>query len=545
MLSGVYFRSLPQGASQPEFVNQFAFTDVYLASVANPALKESIAPSIATFLNPSKTAIGFIRKIWHMLRVITHSQMGGYPDPIERISVANTSIIHHDGRTLTMCESGPPLRVSLPELRTVGWFNGLYAMGEPVTGPLGQGLGGTGLFKLFREMTTGHPRVDPKTQELVLFHSIYIPPYVTYSVIPRRNKSPKRSTKMQLNSPVPGISSPKLMHDFGVSHNYTVIIDLPLKLSLANLLRDKCVLEYDPCLKTRFGVFPRHNLERIRWFEADACCIFHTVNTWESEKTGSKLGSGIYVNMLVCRMNHPAFVFTTADLDPQPPITNEQRNNLQSRLYLYQFDISQPWNTISQQWALSAIPFEFPHVPKRLGMSATRYVYGASTTEGSFGIALGKSLKIDCLVKFDVERLIQAGVQCPPERESGCVDSRGIHDVLAEGRPNDTIQIFRMPTGWYAQECSFVPRDAAIGEDDGYLLTYVFDESQLDSEGDAMENACSELWIIDAKGMQEVVARVILPQRVPYGIHGNWFPQHEVDDQRPVEAYRELSKYGC
>jgi hypothetical protein len=158
MLSGVYFRSLPQGGSlQPEFVNQFALTDVYLASVANPALKESIVPSIATFLNPSKTAIEFIRKIWHMLRVITQSQIGGYySDPIERISVANTSIIHHDGRTLTMCESGPPLRVSLPELRTVGWFNGLFAMGEPVTGPLGQGFGGTGLFKLFREMTTAH-----------------------------------------------------------------------------------------------------------------------------------------------------------------------------------------------------------------------------------------------------------------------------------------------------------------------------------------------------------------------------------------------------
>jgi hypothetical protein len=50
------------------------------------------------------------------------------------------------------------MRVSLPHLRTVGWFNGIFATGEQGSDNSIQGLGGTGLFKIFREMTTGHVR---------------------------------------------------------------------------------------------------------------------------------------------------------------------------------------------------------------------------------------------------------------------------------------------------------------------------------------------------------------------------------------------------
>ena len=63
-------------------------------------------------------------------------------------------------------------------------------------------------------------------------------------------------------------------------------------------------------------------------------------------------------------------------------------------------------------------------------------------------------------------------------------------------------------------EASFVRRDGANAEDDGYLMTYVFDAG----------NEASEFVIYDASTMSdEPVATVHLP-RVPFGFHGNWVP---------------------
>ena len=68
-------------------------------------------------------------------------------------------------------------------------------------------------------------------------------------------------------------------------------------------------------------------------------------------------------------------------------------------------------------------------------------------------------------------------------------------------------------------ESSFVPKADAVNEDDGYLMTYVYD-ANTDS---------SEFAIFDAASMSnEPVATVELP-RVPFGFHGNWVPASTAD----------------
>ena len=121
----------------------------------------------------------------------------------------------------------------------------------------------------------------------------------------------------------------------------------------------------------------------------------------------------------------------------------------------------------------------------------------------------------------------------------GCVDTRTIEQVHSSQDPNDPIQLFTLPKGWYAQEPRFIPRANSTSEDDGWLLTYVYDESQLDPfTGEAPPNTASELWIIDARNMKDIVARIHLPQRVPYGLHGNWFSEEMLASQRPVTGFR-------
>ncbi|GAB0134456.1 hypothetical protein EsDP_00002827 [Epichloe bromicola] len=543
MLSGVAFiESDSNGTVVPHFANQFILTDVYLClSSMTRRLQTPILPSITTLIDPLSTLYTIASRILRTVSLVVLSHVPGSLHSIKKISVANTGVLYHDGRALATCESGPPMRIALPTLDTIGWFNGQYAEGEgegegigeqdlePIveagTGPDDAVIGGTGPLSFMREWTTAHPRSDPVTGELLLFHSTFIPPFVRYSVIPERD-SRKTCSPRLLNAAVPGIASPKMMHDFGVSPTHTIIMDLPLSLAPQNLARNLPVVSYDPSSPSRFGIFPRYSPQTVRWFHTDPCCIFHTANAWDSPDA---------VHLLACRLTSPSLIFAAGGI-PVPPAEDDQ-----CRLYYYQFprrgDASGDASSqaITHEWALLSLPFEFPSLPAAMSMSPARYIYGCSSAS-NFSAALGRAVKIDALVRVDVQQLIAQGIDDPPARVTGCVDTRSIDEIASSSDPNDPVRVFQLPAGWYAQEPRFVPRDGG-GEEDGWLLTYVFDESQLDEHGNVRVDAASELWIIDAPrmnmGMRAVVARVRLPQRVPYGLHGSWFSREEVDGQRP------------
>jgi carotenoid cleavage dioxygenase-like enzyme len=548
MLSGVAFKRT-DGGVQPLFVNQYILTDMYLSSMSSKSLKTPILPSIATLVNPASSLLAIISRIFRTILLVILSQLPGSKQAIKKISVANTGILFHDGRALATCESGPPMRVALPGLETVGWYNGKTSEGEK-DGEEGSGFGGDGLLSFMKEWTTAHPRVDPRTGELVLFHSTFAPPYVHYSIIPATfppaiPQTPLETPSRLLNAPIPGIKSAKMMHDFGVSFDHTIILDLPLSLDPLNLAKNQAVVSYDPRGRSRFGVFPRHQPESVRWFETNPCCIFHTANSWDYRgKSTNDDQITTHVNMLACRLTSAALVYSAGDVAaPQVssslPVAAEEE---QCRLYYYQFSMDSSFNEIKHQFALSAIPFEFPSIREDRSMSASKYVYGCSTSQGSFGAALGRAVKIDCLVKVDAETLINRGRKNPALTPIiGCVDERTVREVLESSNLDDPVQIFKLPEGHYAQESRFVPRLNGKSEDDGYIVTYVFDESQLDSDGECLPDARSELWIIDAKDMKTIVGKVHLPMRVPYGLHGSYFSEKQVLNQRPIETIRGMT----
>ena len=156
MLSGVSFSRQGNTSSiQPEFVNQYVLTDVYLSSITTPSLKTPILPSITTLVNPLSSLICITLRILRTLFLVALSHLPGSEQAIKRISVANTAVVYHDGRALATCESGPPMRISLPSLETVGWFNGYYTEGEGERDD-SPGFGGEGLLSFMREWTTAH-----------------------------------------------------------------------------------------------------------------------------------------------------------------------------------------------------------------------------------------------------------------------------------------------------------------------------------------------------------------------------------------------------
>lgn len=596
MLTGVYFDRAAAGTKlpTPRFVNRLILTDLCLSTLESNTLNTPIMPSITTLVNPVARLAQIVWRIFRSIILVFLSHLPGSAQAIKRISVANTSILYHDGRALATCESGPPMRVLLPGLETVGWYDGNRAEGEPPKeqGDDGPGFGGTGLNSWMREWTTGHPKVDPDSGEMMLFHCNFLPPFVHYSLLPQEQSKPQSTppaSQKLLNAPVPGCSGGKMMHDFGVSKCYTVILDLPLTLSPFNMMKNQPILSYEPEKPARFGVFPRQDPSAVRWFESSGCCIFHTANTWdELDDTGCTVA----VNMLACRLTSASLVFSAGNLTPPPhpdrerpqdnkrmsffakyndddevkdlekvssdehtallaqdhlarygpptpPISEDDEE--QCRLYYYRFDVSNSAsNTITDQYAVSSIPFEFPTVAPHTEMSFARYIYGCSTSNASFGAALGKATKIDVIVKMDAETLLARARATSPESVSGCLDTRSVEEVIAANDPQDPIRVFRLPQHHFAQEARFVSRHSGTREDDGFLLFYVFDESQLDEFGECKPDATSDLWVLDAHDMQTVVCKLHLPSRVPYGLHGNWFSEEKIQKQGAVESVRDI-----
>jgi carotenoid cleavage dioxygenase len=84
------------------------------------------------------------------------------------------------------------------------------------------------------------------------------------------------------------------------------------------------------------------------------------------------------------------------------------------------------------------------------------------------------------------------------------------HDVAT-----GTSEVHWFAPGAGDAEGVFVPSSDGAAEDDGYVLTVVYDPAR-----DA-----SDLVVLAAQDFTgEPVARVHLPQRVPLGFHGNWVP---------------------
>ena len=76
-------------------------------------------------------------------------------------------------------------------------------------------------------------------------------------------------------------------------------------------------------------------------------------------------------------------------------------------------------------------------------------------------------------------------------------------------------QIWSATPREFAGEPVFVPRPHGVEEDDGWILSMVYDA--------ALHK--SYLVILDAKDITQEIAKLYLKHHVPYGFHGTWTPQ--------------------
>nr|WP_107807003.1 carotenoid oxygenase family protein [Nodularia spumigena] len=354
---------------------------------------------------------------------------------------ANTSVIWHAGKLLVLCEAGVPHHIRVPDLETLG----AHTFNNQLTCAF-----------------TAHPKIDAVTGEMMFFgFSPIAPPYLSYGVVTATGEI-TRIVPIELPAPV-------MMHDFAITENYSIFLDMPLTFQPGQMIKGGIPLAFDRTRKSRIGIMLRHgDNNTLRWFEVPTCMVYHTVNAYEE---------GEEIVLLGLRMPSTNLLIPD-DSDNGNSSENEIAKMCRWRIHLKTGAITQE--------LLDDQVTEFPRINEQLVGRKMRYIYA-----GQGAIYASPKPLLDGVKKYDLE--------------------------------TGTAESYFYGRGRFGGEAVFVPRPGATVEDDGWVITYIHD---------TIANK-SELLVLNAQNItSEPVARVMLPQRVPFGFHCGWVSSEQMATQK-------------
>ncbi|CAM9454562.1 unnamed protein product [Ectocarpus sp. 6 AP-2014] len=394
-------------------------------------------------------------------------------------TTANTSLDFHAGRLFALCEGGLPYA--------------LRVMCDGVIETVGQATFDGQMKAPF----TAHPKKDPDTGKLHAFGYQFKDnnkPYITYYVLDTNGK-------LERQFPIVGIKRPIMMHDFAITKNYAVFLDLPLLFKPELILAGKVPIAFDETAGSRMGVLrlDASDSSEMLWFDMpQTYCALHVLNAWEEtmEKTGGPAG--------IAPTKTPVIKIHTCDIS---------RLTMDFRKLSYGVDQDELaiLHTVTLNLDTGEVTRESVLPSSRTlseGMDFPQLRRSLVGRKNRFGYCTVMDMKGDAIAEAKID--LQAAT--PEKAQVGQIDYED---------------------GFVGGECIFIPSkpddgdgDGRLegGEDDGYLATFV---SRKDGTG------TSELRVFDAKTMNsEPVATVKLPARVPAGFHAIFVPEAELATQR-------------
>ena len=246
------------------------------------------------------------------------------------------------------------------------------------------------------------------------------------------------------------VGGPTMMHDFNITQNNVIFMDLPAVFNLELAMTGEMPIRWDESYPARLGVMPRNgNDTQVRWFDINPCYVFHPLNSYED-------GDKIIID--VARFSH---MWKASTMDFPPP-------------ELWRWTIDTVSGKVHEE-QVDDRPAEFPRVADSVIGMKHRYGYLAGMSQTK-----DPSEASGAILKYDRETGVRSDIEFGRGRTGG--------------------------------EPVFVPAANSSAEDDGYLMTYIYDASS-DS---------SSFVIMDAASMDSTpVASIDLP-RIPGGFHGSW-----------------------
>ena len=312
---------------------------------------------------------------------------------------------------------------------------------------------------------SAHSRPDEHTGELLFFDYDLKPPYMTYGVI-----GPDRRLRHKIEIPMSG---PTLPHDMAVTERYTILHDFPLRPDPDALAAGRYKVRFFEDQPSRFAVVPRHGgVDQIRWFTAAPTYLLHVVNAWDEGDEVVMIGT-------------PYRLHEGPDGRPdgrrlERTIHHRQRDFL---LHEWRFDLKT--GRTRERTIDDVLNTEFPVINGSYQGRRNRFSYHIVFPQGG-----REEPRFPGLVKYDL-------------------DTGGYIAYSAGPR-------------FFYNEPGFAPRDQPETEDDGYLVSYVWDPREQRSEIQVFD--CR-----DARIAQGPVARILMPRRVPHGFHATFVSQRTLD----------------
>lgn len=256
---------------------------------------------------------------------------------------------------------------------------------------------------------TAHPRVCPITGEMLFFGYGAMPPYLMYYRVSADGEF--------LQSSEITVTGPTMMHDFAVSRDHTVFMDLPMIFDMELAMSGGMPIRWSDDYPSRFGVMPRAGSNAdVQWFDIDPCYVFHTLNAHDD---------GDEVVVTGCRLRE----LWRDDAD----IGDGENMNPANAPRMWEWRMNRSTGKVSER-QLDDRSSEFPRVADSHVGLPSRYGYTMS---------MGRDFGGGEIFKYDMS--------------------------------NDAARtIHRLPEGHIPGEPVFVPAADATSEDDGYLMTFVY-----------------------------------------------------------------------
>jgi carotenoid cleavage dioxygenase len=198
---------------------------------------------------------------------------------VDKEGLANTAVVWHGGRLLTMEEGHLPYEIDPVTLDSIGSWN--------FRGKLHTAM-------------TAHPKVDPQTGEMVFFAYMATGPFSADLAVHKVN--PEGVLTETIILPTPYSS---MVHDFVITENYIVIPVMPITGSLERAMEGGPPFAWEPEKGMHIGILPRHGgtADDIRWLDMDIAFTFHFMNGFDRD--------GV-ISVDCCQMEH-APLFPTPD----------------------------------------------------------------------------------------------------------------------------------------------------------------------------------------------------------------------------------------
>jgi len=268
--------------------------------------------------------------------------------------VANTNIIFHAGRLLALEEAHLPTEIEPATLKTRGYCDYDGAIAGPFT---------------------AHPKIDPKTGELVFFGynaSGPLSPTLSFGSV----NSAGRVTRFdRFEAPYAS-----MVHDFIVTENHLLFPILPITGSMTRALAGKPPYAWEPEKGAYVGVMKRDgSATEILWFRGENCYVFHVMNAWED-------GLRIIADVMQ---------FEEAPLFPHPNGRPTDPIKSRARLCRWTFDLAGNSDRFAQTY-LDDLTGEFPRIDdRRAGLLSHHGWYACASADVPTQFALAGIAHVD------------------------------------------------------------------------------------------------------------------------------------------------------